>query len=337
MKSILSFKKINYIQILKIAIGSCISILIADFFHLSYSSSAGVITLLTIQNTKKETLLITLKRFLSFLISLIIAYIIFQFTGYHPLSYGLYLLLFVGVCYLLDLEVGISMNAVLATHFLIESSMSYHWIMNELSLFLLGSGIGLLLNLYIPKNIMVIKQDQVTIEDNIKDILCQMASSLLDPVQDSASKENLEQLNDQLKEGLSRAYENMNNTLFGDVRYYIQYMQMRKDQYHILKRIQSSIESLNTVPVQAITIADYINHIATTLHEYNNAIDLLEELEKISDSFKSDPLPVSRIEFENRAVLFQIIHELEIFLICKRDFVVALTPFQVKTFWNQSK
>lgn len=330
-------KKINYIQIIKIAFGSCVSILIADFFHLSYSASAGVVTLLTIQNTKKETLFITLKRFLSFLISIVIAYIVFQAAGYHPFSYGLYLLLFVGICYILNLEVGISMNAVLATHFLIEKSMGIHWVLNELSIFLLGSGIGILLNLYIPKKINVIRENQEAIEEKIREILGGMASSLLNPLQDSTSEEKLSLLNDYLKEGLSSAYENMNNTLLGDMGYYIQYMQMRKEQYKILKRIHTLIETLNIVPVQAVPIADYMNHASATLHEYNNAIELLDELQKISDDFKLHPLPVSREEFENRAILFQIIHELEAFLVCKRDFVTGLTPNQKQTFWNQSK
>lgn len=337
MKTIESIKKINYIQIIKIAVGSCISILIADFFHLSYSSSAGVITLLSIQNTKKETLLITMKRLLSFIISFIIAFFIFSLTGYHPFSYGFYLLIFVGICYLFNLEEGISMNAVLTTHFLIEKSMSPHWLMNELSLFLLGSGIAVLLNLYIPKKIMIIKQDQVEIENNIKEILYQMSTSLLNPLAESRLTKNLQLLDMQLKISLSRAYENMNNTLLGDTRYYIQYMQMRKDQCNILKRMNSQIKSLNTVPSQAHTIANYINTIASSYHEYNNAIDLLEGLQKIIVDFKLDPLPSSRLEFENRAILFQLISELEVFLVSKRDFVAALTTSQIRTFWNQSK
>lgn len=337
MKPVLSMKKINFIQIVKIAIGSCISILIADFFHLSYSSSAGVITLLSIQNTKKETLNITLKRFLSFIISTTIAFLTFRFMGYHPFSYGFYLFLFVGICYLFNLEEGISMNAVLATHFLIEKSMSYQWIFNELYLLILGTGIGVLLNLYIPKKIMVIKQDQADIEGSIKEILVQMASSLLSPLQESESKDSIKVLNTRLKESLLRAYENMNNTLLGDARYYIQYMQMRKDQCNILIRIDSLIKTLNSVPIQAYTITDYMNHIASTFHENNNAIALLDELQKITMDFKNDPLPSDRLEFENRAILFQIINELELFLVSKRDFVAALTASQIKTFWNQSR
>lgn len=329
-------KKINYIQIIKIAIGSCLSILIADFLHLNYSASAGVITLLTIQNTKKETLLITLKRSFSFLISVVIAYIVFGLTGYHPFSYGLYLLLFIGICYMLSLEVGISMNAVLATHFLIEKSMSLPWIFNELFIFLLGSGIGILLNLYIPKKITVIREIQMGIEEKIREILCEMASSLLNPLEGPISQENLILLNNSLKDGLSSAYENMNNTLLGDMGYYIEYMQMRKEQYKILQRIHTLIKNLDTVPVQAIPIADYMNYIESTLHEYNNAIQLLDGLQEILGDFKSHPLPVSRTEFENRAILFQIIHELEAFLICKRDFVAGLTPDQKRIFWNQN-
>lgn len=43
------FKKINFIKVLKIAIGTGIAILIAEFLGLKYVSSAGIITLLSIR------------------------------------------------------------------------------------------------------------------------------------------------------------------------------------------------------------------------------------------------------------------------------------------------
>ncbi len=328
-------KQLNYTQLLKIAVGSCLAILLADRLGLHYSASAGIITLLSIQNTKKETLLITGKRFLSFLLSVVIALLIFHLLGYHAFSFGVFLLLFVGACYLLKLEDGIAMNAVLTTHFLIEKSINLYWIKNELELLVIGAGIGVLLNLYIPRNTGAIKRDQLSIEEDMKVILSHLSGALFHHRKESLSPEDFLSLETHLEEALSRAYANMNNTLLTDTRYYIQYMQMRKNQTAILKRISSNINSIETFPVQAQKISEFIGHISETFHEYNNALGLLTRLQEIKLEFRSDPLPDSREEFEDRAILFQILNELEAFLLLKKDFALSLTDSQLQKYWNQ--
>ncbi|MGN6712782.1 aromatic acid exporter family protein [Anaerocolumna jejuensis] len=330
-----SIKKINYIQLIKIAIGSCIAILSADKLGIHYSASAGIITLLSIQSTKKETILITGKRFLSFLLSVATAFLIFSLLKFNAFSFGIFLLVFVGACYLMKLEDGIAMNAVLTTHFLIEKSVSFYWISNELSLLIIGAGIGVLLNLYIPRNTLAIKQNQLMIEEDMKLILSNISTALLAPGKEPVKVQLFQPLEAHLNEALSRAYENMNNTLLSDTRYYIQYMQMRKSQGTILKRICTHIASITTVPRQAHKISDFIAHITRTFHEYNNALTLLERLQEIKLEFKADPLPGSREEFEDRAILFQILNELEAFLLLKKEFVMALTDTQLQNYWKQ--
>lgn len=328
-------KKLNYTQLFKIAAGSCLAILLADRLGLHYSASAGIITLLSIQNTKKETLLITGKRFLSFLLSVAISFLIFRLLGYHAFSFGIFLLLFVGACYLLKLEDGIAMNAVLTTHFLIEKSINLYWIKNELTLLIVGAGIGVLLNLYIPRNTDAIKRDQLSIEGYMKIILNHLSAALLRHEEETTLTEEFQSLENHLEEALTRAYANMNNTLLTDTRYYIQYMQMRKNQTAILQRISSSIDFIETFPVQAQKISEFISHIAETFYEYNNALGLLARLQEIKLEFKSEPLPNSREEFENRAVLFQILNELDAFLLLKKEFALSLTASQLQKYWNQ--
>ena len=55
------------LKILKIAVGSMLAMAAAQALGLRYSSSAGVITLLSIQDTKRETIRVTGRRFLAFL------------------------------------------------------------------------------------------------------------------------------------------------------------------------------------------------------------------------------------------------------------------------------
>lgn len=60
-------KKIDWLKIIKISIGCCFAVFLADWLGLRSATSAGIIALLSIQNTKKETLTIAGKRVCAFL------------------------------------------------------------------------------------------------------------------------------------------------------------------------------------------------------------------------------------------------------------------------------
>lgn len=59
-------KKVDWLKIIKISIGCCFAVFLADWIGLRSATSAGIIALLSIQNTKKETLTIAGKRISAF-------------------------------------------------------------------------------------------------------------------------------------------------------------------------------------------------------------------------------------------------------------------------------
>ena len=58
-------KKPDYGKVMKIAAGAGLAMILAERLGLNYSASAGVITLLSIQDTKKETIRVVVRRLLS--------------------------------------------------------------------------------------------------------------------------------------------------------------------------------------------------------------------------------------------------------------------------------
>lgn len=349
----------NLLYILKVGIGSAIAIILAETIGLLYSPSAGIITLLTIQNTKKETLSVAIKRIVSFILAVIISYILFNSFGYNPLVFGGFVLLFVGLSYLLDLKEGISMNAVLMTHFLIEKRMDLLLITNEVMLLGIGMGIGILINMFMPNYRKEINLKQQILEEEMKKILKTMANGLKDKkaciIQDISqdrqsengmSNLKLTDMNDEqiiidfrslellLKELLHKAYEDAGNRLLSDTRYLISYLEMRRHQIEILKEISRNILDIPVLLKQSIPLANFLEKIAEVFHEMNNAKGLLDDLKILYNHYKQDKLPVSREEFEYRAVLFQILKELEYFLLIKRNFILELENKGMKTYWN---
>lgn len=353
----------NYIKILKIAVGAALSIILAESLGLGYSASAGVITLLSIQDTKKETIRVMARRLFSFGLALIFAAGSFALLGYTAPAVGVFLLFFSAVCIRFHMQEGISVNTVLMTHFLAERSMSLENIGNEMGLLLIGCGIGVLLNLYIPGKKKQIKMKQRRIEACMKEILDMMAHRLSGSGYEDGLAQSMAKLEEELRLGEQSAYEEMENKLLTETRYYIRYMNMRKMQSLVLGKIAGNIGHLTgsgaagewgiggeqgiawkpgiagergiAVWPQAGQIAELMRQISSSFHEYNNAVELLGELEMLKLSMREQPLPGDRREFENRAVLFQILLELEQLLVLKKEFVLELTGDEIGKFWKE--
>jgi uncharacterized membrane protein YgaE (UPF0421/DUF939 family) len=347
--------KIDIVKIIKIAVGSSIAIFIANFFGLMYSASAGIITLLSIQNTKKETFQVAIRRFLAFLLAILIAYILFETFGYNTAAFGVFLLLFISFSYLFGLQDGVSMCSVLVTHFLIEQNMKPLFIGNEIAIMIIGIIVGIVLNLYMPNMTKMVKEDIRLLEEDMKIILNKLADCILKErvLQNKKCKSNSAQLMHQcscsdtcslednfnsldkhLKDALARAYENMNNTLLSDTRYYIQYFMMRRNQYNTLIRIKDQLCLLTAVPKQAVTLSEFLYHISEQFNEYNSAEVLLMQLDQIKEGYKSEENPKTREEFENRAVLYLILNDIETFLFIKRNFILATDKNQIEGLWK---
>lgn len=322
------------IQLIKTAAGSAAALLIAKSLGLNSYASAGIITLLTIQNTSRETIEISLKRLAAFLIATVYALLFFTLFGFHAVSFGLFLLAFMGTCTPLKLRAAVSTNAVLASHYLAAGAIGPSAILNEAQLLLIGSGIGMLMNLYMPGKVKQIRAIQRTLEEDLKNVLLRMSVFLQREDKTGYDGECFQKLEHDISLGLKYAYENMNNTFFQETKYFIQYMEMRRQQCEILESIYKKILPLNQVPAQANEVAVFIAKIAASFGESNNAKSLLEECGKLYVKMKNSSLPVTREEFEHRAFLYFIIIDLENFLNLKAGFADSLSQEQISKYWQ---
>lgn len=319
-------KKVNFLFIFKSGLGSALAIFIANRLGLLYSASAGIITLLTIQNTRRETLNIALKRIYAFILAVGIAYLVFKFIGYRVMGFGIFIIIFVALASMLNIEVGITMNSVIVSHFLVEQRMDLNLIKNEALLLLIGMGIGILVNSIMTSNLEQIKKDQKVVEDKMRKVLTCMARMLegkedCNYVHAENYAMNFGKLNKLIDSLLKKAYEDAGNTLIRETRYRISYLEMRRRQVAILEDIRANIEEIHDVLPQSIKISDYINKVSAEFTESNNVKTLLEELDELYQFFREEDLPTSRKEFENRAILFIILKDLEYFLKVKRSFI----------------
>lgn len=322
------------IKILKIAFGATAAILIAQYLGLQNYVSAGIITILTVQDTVKETIKVSVKRVIAFLAASFLAYVLFTSLGHNIPAFGVFLLIFLFLCAKLSAWDAAAMCCVLTTHYLLAQEITVKLFVNEAALLLIGAGAGTLLNLYIPGNVKRIRQVQGILEEDLKTILFRMSKYIVREDKSDYTGKCFDEIDKHIENGIALAYANMNNTFVQETRYFMDYMNMRRQQTAVLREIYEKIIQMRLVPPHARVIADFLEHISDTFAESNNAAALGEECARLCDSFKSQELPKTREEFESRALLYTILLDLKAFIAIKGRFAASLTEKQIDLYWE---
>lgn len=324
MKQLFIKWKPQLLKSLKIAIAAVLAIALAGELHLRYSATAGIITVLSIQNTKRETLRSARNRGLAFLCALILAGIAFSILGFSLWAFAVYLFLFAILCMYANWTEAIAMDSVLITHFLTERSMTTELLLNEILLFIIGTGFGILINLHLHKREAAFECLAGEVDEQIKGILRRMSEWL--PKQDKSEygSDCFLRLEEALEKAKLCAADNYNNHLTGSNTYELDYIRMREQQSVILKEIYSNIKSIAYLPIQAAQVADLLKRIEEEYHKENTVEELLARLEKLLADMKRQQLPETREEFEARAILFYILMQLKNMLQLKKDFMLTV-------------
>lgn len=316
-------EKDKLIRALRVAIACIAAILTAELLSLNYPVTAGMLTILTIQNTKKETLKTAARRGIAFVCAMLIAWCCFAIFGYTLFGFGVYVFFFVFLCLVFSWQEAMSIISVLISHFFMEKSMSISWICNETQLFLIGAGYGILVNM------LLLKQEEkefqnlaCAVDEEIKEILVHMSENLKQKDKSAYSEKSLNDLKLKIEAARNCAVRNYNNSVFGSSDWELEYVEMRQKQGMELEDIYRSIKMIEILPKQASFVAGFMDRIVEQYHRDNDVHELLEELEQILDGMKETEMPHSREEFEARAVLFYMLKQLDEFLILKHDFVI---------------
>ena len=314
------------VRVFKIAFGALLAILFAEMLGLKYTLSAGIIVILSIQETKKKSLDIAILRMKSTTLALSIASVLFLIFGFHALSFGMYLLCFLPLAFKFNLNDGIAMSSVLVTHLVSEGYVSANLLLNEFLLLAIGVGIAIVINLYMPKMLPKIKEDQMKIEREFREILLFLSDKARHQIRDVDEQALFSSLKTLLMEAQQRAVHNRENYLLVEMTYYTQYMHMRLQQLEVLLRMAQILDKVEIALEQTHLIADLTEQFARTLHEFNTGCELIAQTQTVLDVFRNQPLPKTREEFENRAMLFQYLNEFHYLLEIKRDFINHLIP-----------
>ena len=329
----------NLLLALKIGLGSSIAIIIAQSLHLEYAVSAGTVTLLTLMTSKWETIRLSVSRLATFALTAVLAWVIFHLVDSIWVTYGLLLTLVVFIAETCGWRSTISVNSVAVAHLVTAGKgLTVGAIWNELQLVLIGVVIAVVLNLFHAN--LTHKREIVAAMRETESRLQSILRGLADYLSGSEMAEHVWSdictLEADILNYIQSANEYQENTFVSHPQYYISYFEMRYEQCRILHNLHYELVKIQSIPRQARTVADYLYYLVDYVIEINTPDQQIQRLNGIFAAMKEEELPQSRDEFEDRALLFHVLMDIQDFLICKADFVAKMDDQQRTLYWGNS-
>lgn len=310
-----------FLDATKISIGCAVAIAVSALLGLKYSITAGLIAVLSVQNTKRETAYIALKRLTAFAAAIAISFLDFKLLGYNTYSFTAYLFVFIILCQLFGLQSAIVPVSVLITHIVTEKQFTAEMVVNEFLLLFIGAGTGFLVNLYLHRDLRLMAKQKEELDTEIKNILGRMADRVLVPDKSGYDGKCFERIDTLLKAAKETASANLNNSFGSADKYDVMYLEMREEQCAILYEMYKDIRIINATPEQVHIISDFLRKISFEYYEENDVNALYNEVNNIISKMKHQKMPETRSEFENRALLFSLLIKIREFLSIKHIFM----------------
>lgn len=293
--------KLRLFRLIKMTVGFIAGMLIAKSLQLPYFYTAGVIAVLSLEPTRKVSLESGIIRIIDSLLALGLASLLFHSFGFDVVVLFIFVALFIPLSFLFRIDRGIVVSLVLVSQIYLESGL--HYSINALYILLIGVGTAFLLNLYMPKNEQI-KKEIAAIDQQLNNLIQCIANQKI------VSFSEIEVLLTETYDNIQIELENINIPLTTKR---LKYVEMRFEQVSILKRISQILNKVSQIKEKEI-ILNYLKEFEHKIGEKNYASPLLKKLNDLFLMFKESDLPESREQFENRAQLYYVLLEIDLFL-----------------------
>lgn len=306
---------------IKISVATYIAIMMAELLGLEFSVAAGIVAILSIAQTKKDTIKTACNRFFAFIVALLIAYVAYSVFGYNLIGFCVYVFFFILICQHMQWHSAMAMNSVLISHFISLGKMDVAGVLNELLLFAIGVSLGILANLHLRKNVDYMEKMKGETDTLIQNTLGRMAQRILHKDLKNYNGECFEALNQSIREAKDIAKINYMNQIGVEDKSDMEYISMRQKQVFLLTNMYKRVSVLRTTPITAEKIANYLVFVSENFNQDEVLEDMRNQFYNLDSEFKITALPIKRKEFEDRANLYSLMRDMEEFLNIKYEFI----------------
>lgn len=307
--------------VLQMTITAIVSYLIAHALKLDYAITAGILAILSTQLTKKESFSVAVKRSLDTVLGLSLASLMFVFFGYNVWVFWLFTFIFTVLSFTLNIEIGLVSVLVLVSHLLSHGEFSINVLVNEFAIMGIAIVVVLIYDLAFPspstKEFKVIIDEIDAVQKEHMGVIVQFLKKEINEFETNKHyKESLKLFN----ENYNKAIILDKDLLFQKDNQYLSYLEMRKRQMNNVNHIYQHGLKLTIEHENLNMIITFIEELILHVGYADQATSQKEKLKEMQTYYKKTKLPKTRDEFETRAMLYQILNELEYFLDVKINF-----------------
>ena len=304
---------------LKTALGAAIAIAVAQFFDLEFYTAAGILTILSVQPTKKKSLHAVYTRVISSIVGIALAYFFFGIFGYNAIVLGIMLLFFIPTIVSLGVSEGFVSSAVIIMHIYSQGNFTIDLLYNELALMAIGYSAGLVVNMYMPDIQAELDWYRRELESLYAKIFSEIAKYLKegDMLWDGHELVKAVEI---LNKAKALAFQDVENHLTRKENLYYVYFDMREQQLEIIERVLPKITALPVIVQQSNLVAVFMEELSKNVHSGNTASHFREKLVEVKEEFAEMPLPNDHQTFLAMAALYQFIEEMDAYLAIKQSF-----------------
>lgn len=310
--------KIGY-RTIKTAIGVPIAISISQLLGLTNVITAGILTILSIQASQKRSIISAKDRLIACSIAIVFSIVFFNLFGYNVLVIGIMLVLFIPLTVYLNVTEGIVTSSVIILNLYNAGNITFNSIIEQLLIIFIGIGTALLLNLYMPSLDHKMKKEQDTLESKFQKILYEIALYIRDSDRLWDGKEIME-AEKVLDTALKLGSVDKENHLMRTDHAYFDYFNMRAKQFDLLKKMLPLVTHLDKVEHHSDNIASFFEDLSESVQTWDTVNLFIERLNNLFDTVRIEALPKTREEFEIRANLYRLLHEIDDYLILKQRY-----------------
>jgi uncharacterized membrane protein YgaE (UPF0421/DUF939 family) len=307
-------------RIIKTAIAATGAMWIAGLLSLDFAVSAGILAVLGVQVTRKRTVENVTARFLACLIGLAFAYALFAVFTFHPVVVGVLLVFLLAFLARVRLQEGIVTSIVVVLHVYRAEELSLTLLWGEILVIVIGLGTSLVVNLsYMPSVKNEVTEISSSIDELLSKIFVHYGNFLTQEDYIWDGKEII-LLEEKLSVGKGLALRSLENYWAYQEDDFYRFIRMREKQFDWIKRMMILVSRIHHPLEQSYLLAPLFYALSEQVKARDYSGKILDDLYQLNNEVEKMDLPHTREEFEIRASLYHLLHELEQFImIAKKE------------------
>jgi uncharacterized membrane protein YgaE (UPF0421/DUF939 family) len=303
---------------IKILFAFTIAILLAWLFELPGTVTTGILAIISIQPTKTDTVLVMIRRLISASLGFAFAYLAFELFGYTLLIYTIVGVVFTVASFATSLGVGVVPTLVLLGTIMTHGSYEFTVLLQTSLMLIISIVVSALVTFLYPSSATkALEVYAATTDDVVQQMLTLFSSALTTPNNQLPYQDSFAQWDIKGKAIITEAEVANKDFLFAKDNSLYAYLKMRQSQMNRVRRLFRLLQSIDQPTPFAQGILDFLTELIPAIGAVDKATALRTKLLSLTKDYRQKPLPTTREEFEIRAILFQMLFELDYFLSIK--------------------